>query len=276
VLAGARDSEVHNNLLVNNATSGIQVVSMLDKNLWPSGGNVIRDNVVMGSGRADLALGGPVEQGSCFEGNDAATTLPYALQFFHSCGGINLPIFWGMGVSSDPLGRIAQAKKRQNPQLEHGDAPKPALDFPQMPGGADAPVVPAVGVFAGLDTSGFDTPVLPAGFEIMDRRPVILGVAVDGGFWPVWMGAIHWWVPLLVYVAGGLWALINLWRSERVLVARVVWSLVIVLIPVLGVLAYALVGNRATGLGRRLVVTLGGTAVWLVVVAASWMAGGIL
>lgn len=276
LLAGARDSEVHNNLLVNNATSGIQVVSMLDKNLWPSGGNVIRDNVIMGSGRADLALGGPVEQGSCFEDNEAATTLPYALQFFHSCSGINLPIFWGMGVSSDPLGRIAQANKRQNPQLEHGDAPLPTLDFPQMPGGPDAPVRPAVDVFAGLDTSSFNTPEMPAGMEIMDRRPVILGVAVDGGFWPVWMGAIHWWVPLLVYVVGGMWALINLWRTERGLITRIIWSLIIVAIPVVGVLAYALFGNRASGLGRRLAVTLGGTAAWLVVVVASWMAGGIL
>src|SRR5690606_23458727 len=58
ILAGARDSVVRNNLAVNNKTSGIQIVSMLDKNLWPSGGNVVRDNIILGSGRADLALGG--------------------------------------------------------------------------------------------------------------------------------------------------------------------------------------------------------------------------
>lgn len=276
VLAGARDSVVHNNLLVNNATSGVQVVSMLDKNLWPSGGNVVRDNVIRGSGRADLALGGPIEQGTCFADNDAATTLPYALEFFHSCDGVNLPLFWGMATSSDPLGRIAQAKRGQNPQLGHGDAPMPALDFPQLPGGADAPVVPAVDVFAGLDTTSFATPELPAGVEIDDRRPVVLGVAVDGGFWPVWMGAVLWWIPLLAYLAGGAWALINLWRSERGLVARIVWTLVIVLIPVIGVLAYALFGNKATGLGRRLGVALGGLGVWLGIVVVSLLVGGIV
>ena len=53
VLAGARDSEVRNNLMINNRTSGVQVVSMIDANFWPSGGNEVRDNVIRGSGRAD-------------------------------------------------------------------------------------------------------------------------------------------------------------------------------------------------------------------------------
>lgn len=276
ILAGARDSVVHNNLLVNNPTSGVQVVSMLDKNLWPSGGNIVRDNVIRGSGRADLSLGGPVEQGTCFEGNDAATTLPYALEFFHSCGGINLPLFWGMATSSDPLGRIAQANKKQNPQLAHGDAPKPELDFPQMPGGADAPVRPAVDVFASLDTSSFTTPEMPEGVEIAQRRPVILGVAVDGGFWPVWMGAVLWWMPLLAYLVGGAWALLNLWGSDRGMAARIVWTLVIVAIPVIGLLVYALAGNKATGVGRRLGVTLGGLGLWLGIVVATLLVGGIV
>src|SRR5690606_12152463 len=136
-------------------------------------------------------------------------------------------------------------KAGQNPQLEHGDAPKPALNFEQMPGGADAPVTPAVDVFASLDTSSFPTPELPDGVQIASRRPVILGVAIDGGFWPVWMGAILWWIPLLVYVAGGAWALLSIWRSDYGLVVRIIWTLIVVLVPVLGVLACALAGNRA-------------------------------
>jgi hypothetical protein len=232
--------------------------------------------VIRGSGRADLALGGPVEQLSCFEGNDAATTLPYALEFFHSCDGINLPLFWGMATSSDPLGRIAQANQGQNPQLEHGDAPMPELDFPQMPDGADAPVVPAVDVFASLDTSSFSTPEMPDGVEINARRPVVLGVAVDGGFWPVWMGAILWWLPLLVYLVGGAWALLNLWRSGRGIIARILWTVGIVAVPVIGLLIYALAGNKATGPGRRVGVTLGGLGAWLVMVVATLVVGGIV
>ena len=276
VLAGARDSLVYNNLLVNNPNAGVQVTSMLDKNLWPSGGNVIRANVIRGSGRADLMLGGPVEQGSCFSDNDYSTSLPWNIEFFHSCDGIKLPLLAGMAVSHDPLGRIAQAQHGQSPQLGHGDAPKPELTFDQLPGGAEAPVRPAIDVFAGLQIGGYETPQLPADVDIADRRPVILGVAVDGGFWPVWFGTIMWWIPLAVYVLGGAWALWNLWRSERSMVARVVWTVPIVLIPFFGVLAYVLAGNTGIRPGRRLLVGLGGFGVYLVVVVASLLVGKIL
>ena len=213
ILAGARDSIVRNNLIINNATSGVQVVSMIDDRLWPSGNNQVRDNVIAGSGRADLALGGPVEQRSCFEDNDASTSVPFLLEVFHTCDGINLPLFYGLATSSDALGRIAQVNHGQNTILEHGDAPKPDLGFDQLPGGAEAPVSPAVNVFASLDfeASGVTTPELPAGVEMDARRPVILGIAVDGGFWPVLMGALMWWIPLAVWVLGGIWALSRIW-----------------------------------------------------------------
>ena len=99
---------------------------------------------------------------------------------------------------------------------------------------------------------------------------------MDGGFWPVWMGAILWWIPLLVYVAGGAWALPSVWRSDYGLVSRIIWTVVVVLVPVLGVLAYALAGNRATRLRRRLGVGLGGLGVWLAVVVVSLVVGGIV
>ncbi|GIU93176.1 MAG: hypothetical protein KatS3mg011_2082 [Acidimicrobiia bacterium] len=183
VLAGVRDSVVRDNLLVNNRTSGVLVATNIDANLWRSGGNQVRDNVIRGSGRADLMLGGPLEEGSCFAGNDAATTVPYLLRLLHDCEGINLPLWYGMAASSDNLGRIAQARAKQNPQLDHGDAPDPELDFPQLPGGAEAPVRPAVAVFSSLDfdPASVTTPELPPGIEFDAPRPVILGIAVDGG-----------------------------------------------------------------------------------------------
>nr|PZN34170.1 MAG: plastocyanin [Actinomycetota bacterium] len=278
VLAGARDSLVYNNLLVNNPNAGIQIVSMLDKNLWPSGGNIIRDNVILGSGRADLMLGGPVEQGSCFEGNEFESSLPWNIEVFHSCDGIRLPLVAGMATSHDPLGRIAQAKHGQVPKLAHGEAPKPDLSFPNLPGGADAPVRPAVDVFASIDQSRFvfETPQLPNGTEIAGRRPTFLGVGLDGGFWPVWFGFIVWLIPLAVYVLGGVWGLINLWGSDRGIVAKVIWTLVLVLLPFFGALAYVIAGNKNTTAGRRMAYGFGGLGVWLVVVVASLLIGKIL
>jgi len=274
VLAGARDSVVRNNLLVNNKTSGVEIVSMIDANLWPSGGNEVRDNVIRGSGRADLTLGGPLEQGSCFAGNDAATSVPYFL-FLHDCDGINLPLPYGLATSSDNLGRIAQVKFGQNTILEHGDAPKPTLDFDQLP--ADAEVRPAVDVFASLDfdPSAITTPELPTGVQFDNPRPVFLGIALDGGFWPVLLGALLWWVPLVVWVLGGLWALARTWRSERSLVGKLMWSVAIVAVPMLGVFLFAALGNRGAGLAKRLGFGVGGLVGWLGAVVVALLVGGI-
>ncbi len=278
VLAGARDSTVRNNLLVNNKSSGVQIVSMIDANFWPSGGNEVRDNVIRGSGRADLLLGGPVEQGSCFAGNDAATSVPFWLNQLHSCEGLNLPLYYGLATSSDPLGRIAQVTWDQNTQLEHGDAPKPTLDFAQLPGGAAAPVVPAVNVFNSLDfdPAAIETPAMPAGMEFDGRRPMFLGVAVDGGFWPVWMGALLWWIPFLTWFAGSIWALWRIWGSGRGKGHKIGWTAGVVLAPVLGLIVYVAVGHLRMRRRRRLIVSLGGTVAWLLAVVGTMLVGGVL
>ncbi len=278
VLAGARDSEVRNNLLVNNKTSGVQIVSMIDANFWPSGGNVVRDNVIRGSGRADLLLGGPVEQRSCFVDNDASTTVPFWLNQLHNCDGINFPLYYGLATSSDPLGRIAQVTWEQNTRLEHGDAPKPDFDFAQLPGGADAPVLPAVNVFNSLefDPASVTTPAMPAGLEIDSRRPMFLGVAVDGGFWPVWMGALLWWIPFLVWFVGSIWALWRIWWSGRSLTFRLGWSAAVMLLPVIGLVLYVAIGHTRLSRTRRLVTSLGGTVAWIGAVVATMLIGGVL
>jgi hypothetical protein len=72
-----------------------------------------------------------------------------------------------------------------------------------------------------------------------------------------------------------VWALFGVWRSERRLLARILWTAVVVLLPVWGVLVYAVAGNRSLRLGRRLAVTLGGAGAWLVATVASLLIGGV-
>ncbi|MDH3190796.1 MAG: hypothetical protein OEM39_09210, partial [Acidimicrobiia bacterium] len=184
--------------------------------------------------------------------------------------------WYGLATSSDPLGRIAQASNGQNPQLDHGDAPKPDLTFDQLPGGAEAPVVPAVDVFASLDfdPKAISTPALPAAVEIDGRRPVVLGIAVDGGFWPVLMGALLWWIPLLIWVLGGLWALFGIVTSSRGLLLKAIWSAIVILIPVIGVMLYAAFGSGQRRV-RRIAVVAAGSLAWLVVVVGALLIGGV-
>ncbi len=281
VLAGVRDSVVRNNLMINNASSGVEVVSMIDANLWRSGGNEVRDNIIRGSGRADLLLGGPLEQGSCFSGNDAKTSLPYFLDELHDCDGINRPLWYGMATSSDPLGRIAQAAKGQNPQLEHGDAPKPRLNFDQLPDGVDAEVRPAVDVFSSLDFDPEEVaiPDLPADVEFDDPKATIFGVVLSAGFWPVLYGALLWWVPMAVWILGGLWAVLKLWlgfvNGERSMLTAFGWTLLVVVLPQIGVLLFAVFGYEGLPVGARIIRLAGAMVVWLAVTAGALMWGGV-
>ncbi len=64
---------------------------MLDKNYYPAKGNIIRDNLVLRSGRADIVVSGPGSSGNCLSGNNALVVAPLGLRTLHRCGGLNLP-----------------------------------------------------------------------------------------------------------------------------------------------------------------------------------------
>ena len=59
VVAGGLDDVITGNLVEDQRTYGIVMVPVLDRNLWPTAGNEVRDNVVRRSGLADLALAAP-------------------------------------------------------------------------------------------------------------------------------------------------------------------------------------------------------------------------
>ncbi len=276
LLAGSLDSEIYNNLIVNNAGAGIGVIPMIDKNFWPSAGNIIRDNVVRGSGRADLMLGGPVEGGSCFQDNEADSKIPNSLSLLHSCDGLNINMRFGLAGTSDLAGRVAQAQHGVGTGLEHGDAQKPGPQE-QMPGGANAPVLPAVDVFRGTNVDTLVTPLLPNGTAINDRNLVISGISLTSGFWPLFFGGVLHWIPRLVWGVGAIWALLKLRkREEASTVAKSVWAALVILVPVLGVWLFGLFGWKEKGIGGRLARVLGGTTIWLVLVVGGLVIGKVV
>jgi plastocyanin len=86
VLAGGMDSLVERNRIVNHERGGVAVIPNLSRNFWMSGGNVVRDNVITGSGYGDLTLHGPALGGNCFGGNDHQLSVPAGLERVAGCG----------------------------------------------------------------------------------------------------------------------------------------------------------------------------------------------
>ena len=81
------------------------------------------DNVVEGSGLADLNLSGPGGWGNCFENNEAATSMPPLLESKQPCQGLRLQANWEMGSYSIQFGRLIERSLGLDPDVFYGDMP---------------------------------------------------------------------------------------------------------------------------------------------------------
>jgi plastocyanin len=158
-LAGTQTNRVERNYVARSRNNGILILPLLDRNYWPSTGHVVRDNTVLASGRADLAASGLGTVGNCFAGNRYRTSLPWGLQSLNGCGRLRVPIASDLSGDMTFFGAIAQIRTGRFTVNDYRDRPEPPPQ-PTMPGGADAPVVPAVHAFADhhLDLDAIRTP----------------------------------------------------------------------------------------------------------------------
>ncbi len=149
-VAGGLENVIERNVVIGHRAHGIAVLPNYQENFWPGRDNVIRDNVVRRSGRADLAVSGPMGGGNCFEGNEFRTSAPPGLEAWNGCAGLRLPLGWDLFPAARSVRRIlhAQSDAFSTPDWRTQPAPPPQ---PQMPEGEDAPVRPAFEVFDGLD-----------------------------------------------------------------------------------------------------------------------------
>jgi hypothetical protein len=170
---------------------------MYDRNWWAARDNVIRENRIVRSGRADLALGGPASFGNCFAGNQYAVAAPAGLELLHGCAGLRLPLgFDPLPLVSTVGYRGFTAAHRTFPDWRGQPVPPPQ---PVMPNATTAPARPAVGVFEGLR---FDPAraQLPAGAEAVLRatptnvRPMVS----PGPAGRALSSATFWLMPLLL------------------------------------------------------------------------------
>ncbi|HEU4895304.1 MAG TPA: right-handed parallel beta-helix repeat-containing protein, partial [Acidimicrobiia bacterium] len=199
-MAGTVNSLATKNLIFNHPLNGIQVFSNIDANVWMPSGNTVRENVVRGSGLGDLVLTGPSQSGNCFENNEFGWTMPAALELKQPCEGLRFPALWELGALSAQFGRVIERGLGLDPDTYYGDMPHPPAQ-PQIPDGADAPVVPAVDVFAAAqpDIETITVPEMPAGLEVTQQKGLnIMGVTFATTF-GAFIGLYAYVLPLVLY-----------------------------------------------------------------------------
>ena len=278
-LAGTVDSLVADNRIVNHPVSGIQVFPNVDDNVYMPAGNTVTGNVVRGSGLGDITLSGMAGSGNCFSDNDVGWTMPAALQFQQPCDGLRFPALWQIGALSSQFGRLIERNFDLDPDVFYGDMPHPP-DQPQMPGGADAAVMPAVDVFDNAEPNldAIEVPAMPSDLEVTQQKGFnIMGVtfaSTIGAF----VGLYAYVLPLVLYAA---WVVIAVWevitkRHDLGRGAGIGWILVILVVPFLGVIAYYVFGKSQIPVGYRWVLLAGGMGAYLLFLVLGLVVGGLV
>lgn len=132
--------------------------------LWDPAENVIRDNVVSGSGLGDLALGSLqpdlASLGNCFAGNTFETTSPQQLEALAPCEGDPTATDWTAGALD--LGALITAERPPSVPYDEAPTPEPP-DQPNMPDAETAPPQPATNVPFAVDVDAITVPERPEG-----------------------------------------------------------------------------------------------------------------
>jgi plastocyanin len=296
LLTGGLDTLVERNRIVNHERSGVTAGPNLSRNFWMTGGHVVRDNVIEGSGYGDLVLAGPALGGSCFSGNAPGRTVPTALESIAGCGPdavagahaavadpdrgpFRLPSRQDLAPTLSFIGLVAEGEFGLQPDNDHRDTPAPP-DQPSLPGGAEAPVRPAVDVFArhDLDLDAITVPDLPPELTV-DRPSVIMVGDVPlglGGFSTLY-GVLGWLAPFALVVGWTALSLIDLARREELSVgARTGWTAGVLLVPFVGAPAYLLAGGSTLPRWLRWMTVVGASFVAVVLLGVAVIVGGLL
>jgi plastocyanin len=278
VLGGGNDSRVERNRVRDHVHHGVLVTPNLDEHIWTSSGNRVVGNVVEGSGRADLALAAPAGDGNCFQGNQARTSIPVGLQAFQRCSGLRLPLRMDLSTTLASLGQVAEANTGAYPMNRPEDQPAPPPQ-PQLPGGAAAPVRPAVDVFAAarVDLDRVPVPGAPDLPPTVRKEPTVFGVPILAASpWQLVFALYGYLLPFVLYAA---WTSLALWdlarRDDLSRGAAIGWIAVILLVPFLGVIAYHVLGRPRLPAWLRAAVIGGGLFAYLVVLGVGALLGGI-
>jgi plastocyanin len=163
-IAGGNRNLVERNYIAGNRGSGISIYAARDRNYYPSSDNIVRDNIIIESGRADISMSGVGNLGNCFANNVHRATIPWGLSMLQRCGRFRLPVVGDPGAYFRSVaGRnwLFSPNRTFGTEWKTWPDPEPGES---MPGGAGAPVRPAVRPFEAypIDLASIRRPDPPA------------------------------------------------------------------------------------------------------------------
>jgi plastocyanin len=271
VVAGGLDNIVARNRVEGHENYGIAILPNLDRNLWIAGGNRVDDNVVRGSGIADLAMAGPADGGNCFEDNEFDTSLPPAIEVATGCG---FAIGGGEpSVTLELLGRFAESEAEDFPKGDWRTQPEPAPQ-PGMPGAATAPPAPALvhETPQRIDVDSVEVPGDDGAGTTESGEVTVMGLSLTASsFWTLLISVYGYLLPLILYAS---WVSIALWdlvrRDDLGTARRLGWMAAILLIPLLGPVSYYVIGRSPISPALRAMLVGGGLIVYAAVAAVAF------
>jgi phospholipase D-like protein len=273
IVAGGGGDRVVGNLVQDQKAYGILISPSLDRNLWLAEHNVVRENVVRRSGRADLALTAPASKGNCFSHNRYRTSLPPAIETLYGCGfKLNAAGGGDLAGTVATLGLYFEAQSGNFPRGDWRTVPAPPSQ-PNMPQSARAPSDPAIAqtsVPQRFDIRGVGQIRPRDDGDDINQEVTVLGFPIGVAWWQLIIGVYGFLLPLMLYTA---WVSIALWdliRQEELSAgARFGWMAAILLIPLIGPIAYYVLGRSPIPRSLRIMLVAGSLAVYVVVAAAS-------
>jgi len=242
-LAGGVGNVVYHNQIRDQRAFGILVLSSSDAHFWVPSDNRILGNTVINSGEADLALAAPSGQGNCFSQNAVTSTLPALLQQHYACDAPQFPFQGGdAAITTLLLARDLYARAGFHPSsfpdqrlsLPPLQPPMPNVDGPAQP------IFTALGLFQVPQAAR----TLPAPASTLAPFPRGVGAVLQ-----LVLGMYVEWFAVVLYAiwfASACWDLAqHAQRSQR---AQVAWMTGIVVLPLVGLIAFSLFGRSHTQL----------------------------
>jgi Right handed beta helix region/Phospholipase_D-nuclease N-terminal len=262
---GGSDDLIMDNRVEGQQNYGIAEMPDVGANLWTDSGNTVIDNVVSGSGVADLALIGPSGPDNCFSGNHVAKTIPAFLQQTNACDTIGARVPGGdFGASIALLGRFLHANGTAFDARAIFErwrtVPAPPAQ-PTMPGSGLAPSGP---IFTMPWTSGSYATIMPDDPHAISSEKAVAAVGLNSLI-EILLGFYSYLLPIALYAA---WVGIGLWdiarRDKMNPGPRYGWMAAIVAIPIFGAIAYYMLGKSSLSRGFRWMLVGGTLGIWIV------------